>query len=85
MWTPKRILLLAVGFVLFTLVYLLYSATSLGRINTLPPLPEQYSEGNSSSSGDRPPRSRSDPPGTQDGIGVRHRLQGTEVAGPARS
>ncbi len=42
MWTPKRIMLLVVGFVLFTLAYLLYSATTLGRINTLPPLPEYY-------------------------------------------
>ena len=42
MWTPKRILMLAGGFVLFFLVYVLYAATSLGRINTLPPLPDQY-------------------------------------------
>jgi hypothetical protein len=41
-WTPKRIFLLAVGFVAFTLVYILYSLTALGRINTLPPLPDQY-------------------------------------------
>lgn len=45
MWTPKRIMLLAVGFVAFTLVYLVYSMTSLGRINTLPPLPEKYAIG----------------------------------------
>ena len=51
MWTPKRIILLAVGFLLFTLAYILYSVTSLGRINTLPPLPEQYKcgEGENSS------------------------------------
>ncbi len=42
MWTPKRIILLAGGFVAFALVYLLYSLTALGRINTLPPLPDQY-------------------------------------------
>jgi lipopolysaccharide export system protein LptA len=42
MWTPKRILMLAGGFVLFFLCYVLYAATSLGRINTLPPLPDQY-------------------------------------------
>jgi hypothetical protein len=47
-WTPKRIFLLAGGFVAFTLVYVLYTLTALGRINTLPPLPDQYkpSEGN---------------------------------------
>jgi hypothetical protein len=45
MWTPKRIVLLAVGFLMFTLAYIVYSATSLGRINTLPPLPEQYQAG----------------------------------------
>jgi hypothetical protein len=43
-WTPKRIVLLAVGFLVFTLLYIVYSMTFLGRINTLPPLPEQYSE-----------------------------------------
>ncbi len=42
MWTPKRIILLAGGFVAFALVYILYSLTALGRINTLPPLPDQY-------------------------------------------
>ncbi len=42
MWTPKRIILLAGGFVAFTLVYVLYTLTALGRINTLPPLPDQY-------------------------------------------
>ncbi|MHB1422795.1 MAG: hypothetical protein ACYC3I_06295 [Gemmataceae bacterium] len=58
MWTPKRIILLACGFVLFTLVYLLYSLTFLGRINTLPPLPEEYhpGEGGEASSGARESR-----------------------------
>jgi hypothetical protein len=41
-WTPKRIILLAGAFVVFTLVYVLYTLTALGRINTLPPLPDQY-------------------------------------------
>jgi hypothetical protein len=41
-WTPKRIILLAGSFVVFTLVYLIYTLTALGRINTLPPLPDQY-------------------------------------------
>jgi hypothetical protein len=41
-WTPKRIILLAGGFGAFTLVYMLYTLTALGRINTLPPLPDQY-------------------------------------------
>jgi hypothetical protein len=35
-------MMLAIGFLLFSLVYVVYSATSLGRINSLPPLPEQY-------------------------------------------
>jgi lipopolysaccharide export system protein LptA len=38
-------MLLAVGFLVFTLIYLVYSMTSLGRINTLPPLPDKYIEG----------------------------------------
>ncbi len=42
MWTPKRIVLLVGGFGLFVVVYFIYSLTTLGRINTLPPLPEQY-------------------------------------------
>ena len=46
MWTPKRIILLVGGFLCFTLSYLVYSLTSLGRINTLPPLPEQYQPSN---------------------------------------
>jgi hypothetical protein len=41
-WTPKRIIQLAGAFVAFTLVYILYTLTALGRINTLPPLPDQY-------------------------------------------
>ena len=50
MWTPKRIFLLISSFVVFTLVYALYTLTALGRINTLPPLPDQYkpSEGDNS-------------------------------------
>jgi len=60
-WTPKRILLLAVGFVLFTLAYILYSATSLGRINTLPPLPDQYRIGNTDSAVIRPLGPRANP------------------------
>jgi lipopolysaccharide export system protein LptA len=35
-------MLLSVAFLVFTLAYVVYSATSLGRINTLPPLPDQY-------------------------------------------
>jgi hypothetical protein len=58
-WTPKRIILLAGGFVAFTLVYILYTLTALGRINTLPPLPDQYkpSAGDDSSPVVRAPRS----------------------------
>lgn len=41
MWTPKRILLLAGGFVLFVSAYLVY-ANFLGGIDGLPPLPEAY-------------------------------------------
>jgi lipopolysaccharide export system protein LptA len=40
-WTPKRILLLAVGFALFSAAYLVY-AHFLGGINGLPPLPDDY-------------------------------------------
>jgi hypothetical protein len=58
-WTPKRIILLAIGFVLFLFVYILYSVTSLGRINTLPPLPDKYkstaSDDSNSSNIDREP------------------------------
>ena len=61
MWTPKRIMLLVVGFVLFTLAYLLYSATTLGRINTLPPLPEILPDNESSNDPDRPSSSETDP------------------------
>lgn len=41
MWTPKRILLLAVGFALFCAAYMIY-AHFLGGINGLPPLPDDY-------------------------------------------
>src|SRR5437016_4744810 len=40
-WTPKRVLLLAIGFALFSAAYLVY-AHFLGGINGLPPLPESY-------------------------------------------
>lgn len=58
MWTPKRIILLVGGFVVFTLVYVLYTLTALGRINTLPPLPDQYkpSQGDDTSPVVRTPR-----------------------------
>ena len=39
MWTPKRIVLLAVGFLVFFTGYLFYSG-ALGGIDGLPPLPE---------------------------------------------
>jgi hypothetical protein len=41
-WTPKRIALLVCGFVIFFGAYALYGATFLGRIDSLPPLPEPY-------------------------------------------
>jgi lipopolysaccharide export system protein LptA len=41
-WTPKRVLLLAAGFVVFLTAYLVY-AHFLGGIDGLPPLPEAYS------------------------------------------
>jgi hypothetical protein len=41
-WTPKRIVLLALGFVVFSTVYVIYASSSLGRINGLPPLPGAY-------------------------------------------
>ena len=39
MWTPKRIVLLALGFFVFFAGYLLY-ASCLGGIDGLPPLPD---------------------------------------------
>lgn len=41
MWTPKRILLLAIGFAVFFAAYMVY-AHFLGGINGLPPLPDEY-------------------------------------------
>src|SRR5437868_679658 len=41
MWTPKRIVLLAVGFILFCTAYMVYGRF-LGGIDGLPPLPEDY-------------------------------------------
>ncbi len=41
MWTPKRVLLLALGFVVFCTAYVGY-AEVLGSIDGLPALPEQY-------------------------------------------
>ena len=41
MWTPRRIVLLAVGFVVFFSGYAGY-ASLLGGIDALPPLPERY-------------------------------------------
>lgn len=62
MWTPKRIFMLAGGFVLFTLIYFTYSLTSLGRINTLPPLPDQYKlSGNGASSSEMVRRTNAGP------------------------
>ena len=39
MWTPKRVLLLVLGIVVFTSAYVVY-AHFLGRVDGLPPLPE---------------------------------------------
>ena len=41
MWTPKRILLMTLGLVLFLASYLGY-ANYLGGVDGLPPLPEGY-------------------------------------------
>ncbi len=41
MWTPRRVVLLVVGFAIFLSGYLVY-ASYLGRIDGLPPLPEAY-------------------------------------------
>jgi lipopolysaccharide export system protein LptA len=40
-WTPKRVLMLAMGFALFFTAYMVY-AYFLGGINGLPPLPDYY-------------------------------------------
>ncbi len=42
MWTPRRILLYTLCLFGFSLSYLGYSATSVGRMDGLPPLPEAY-------------------------------------------
>ena len=57
MWTPKRIVLLALGFFVFFAGYLLY-ASCLGGINGLPPLPEADlpNPGGSDFLGPMPPR-----------------------------
>jgi lipopolysaccharide export system protein LptA len=52
-WTPKRVLLLAAGFVLFFSAYGFY-AHFLGGIDGLPPLPEEYGPV-AGPPGDRPP------------------------------
>ena len=41
MWTPKRILLMTLGLVLFLASYLCYTSY-LGGVDGLPPLPEGY-------------------------------------------
>jgi len=42
MWTPRRILLLTACFAAFFTMYLGYAYTAVGRIDGLPPLPEEY-------------------------------------------
>jgi lipopolysaccharide export system protein LptA len=42
MWTPRRIVLLAFGFLLFFGTYLGYGTSYIGRIDGLPPLPPAY-------------------------------------------
>jgi len=56
-WTPKRIVLLALGFALFVTGYFSY-AFVLGGIDGLPPLPEGYGK----LDGPLPPLPRFDPP-----------------------
>src|SRR5262252_11003445 len=41
MWTPRRILILTLAFVVFFIGYFGYAFTSIGRIDGLPPLPEE--------------------------------------------
>jgi hypothetical protein len=41
-WTPKRIMMLGCASGMFILVYILYGATAVGRIDSLPPLPDAY-------------------------------------------
>lgn len=59
MWTPKRIVLLALGFVLFFTGYLAY-ANVLGGIDGLPPLPARYLDtlGWLDDGGPRPPKTK---------------------------
>ncbi|HZU38977.1 MAG TPA: hypothetical protein VFA18_23830, partial [Gemmataceae bacterium] len=58
MWTPKRILLLVVGIVLFVSGYLIYGRF-LGGIDGLPPLPEEYGPRDSEVDPGPPPVRRS--------------------------
>lgn len=44
MWTPRRLGLLAIGFVAYLLLYLGYSRTFLGAIDGLPALPPEYAK-----------------------------------------
>src|SRR6516162_5902490 len=51
MWTPRRLLLVVLGLVLFATTYGIYGYF-LGRVDGLPPLPEEYWP---DESGDPPP------------------------------
>src|SRR6516162_2694957 len=42
MWTPRRLMLLSLGFVLFLSSYMAYARTFLGVIDGLPALPDSY-------------------------------------------
>ena len=60
MWTPKRIVLLVLGFCLFFSAYTAYARSFLGHIDGLPPLPEAYRRCNGCDPlpGPLPPRPR---------------------------
>jgi hypothetical protein len=55
-WTPKRILVLALGFVAFFAAYVAYGSTFIGRLDGLPPLPEAYWPGEKGEIKDMPAR-----------------------------
>jgi hypothetical protein len=61
MWTPRRVVLLSLGFALFLFSYAVY-VRFLGGIDGLPPLPEHYAYGAQPTGDNLPVRPIVDPP-----------------------
>ncbi len=60
MWSPKRIVLLGISFVLILAVFLGYGFSAVGRIDGLPPLPQAYWPGDRIAGDPPPPTAESD-------------------------